>query len=133
MSKKLLLLILIPIVIIALAGIIGVAGKSGDVQKIKENPAQTTGTIVESDNLNEYNTNGCWIYFEYAVNGKTYKHCQKYHGWKKEDNYFLKCSFPVVYCVDDPDLSRLLIIADEYEEFELVQPDSLKKYNGRIL
>jgi|GEM_PF-6881413 len=132
MSKKL-ILILIVIIVIAAGGIIGFAGKQGDAQKIKAHPAQTTGTIVESDKLTEYNTNGCWIYFEYTVSGKTYKHCQKYHGWEKADNYFLHYKFPVVYCAEDPDLGRLLITADEYEEFGIAQPDSLKKYNGRIL
>lgn len=133
MSKKLKLLIFIPILVIAIGGIIGVVSKGNDVKKIKSNPGQTTATIVEYDNLNEYNTNGCWIYFEYTVDGKKYKHCQKYHGWKKEDNYFLKRSFPVIYCIDDPDLSCLLIIEGEFENFGLVQPDSLKQYNGRIL
>lgn len=132
MSKKL-KLALIPIVLIAVVGVFGFMGKSNDVKKIKAHPKQTIATIVEADNLNEYNTNGCWIYYEYTVEGKTYKHCQKYHGWRKEDNFFLKRTFPLIYCADDPDACRLLIIADEYERFGLVQPDSLKKYNGRIL
>jgi hypothetical protein len=132
LSKKL-KLTLIPVAVIAVFGIIGIFSKSGDIKKIKANPKLTTATIVEHDNLGEYNTNGCWIYFEYSVNGRKYKHCQKYHGWTKEDNYFLKCTFPLVYFRDDPGLSRLLITEDEYNEFDIAQPDSLRKYNGRIL
>jgi hypothetical protein len=132
MSKKV-KIIFVLLLAIAGAGIFGVMGKAKDLEKIKANPGQTTATIVEYDNLKEYNTNGCWIYFEYSVDNKKYKHCQKYHGWKKEDNYFLRQNFPLVYCVQDPDLSRLLIIEDEYTTFNLIQPDSLKKYNGRIL
>ncbi len=134
MTKKVILIFFsVVIVIIAIGGIAGFSGKAKDVKKIKANPAQTIAVIVETDNLTEYNTNGCWIYYEYTVSGKKYKHCQKYHGWKKEDNYFLKRSFPVVYCVDDPDLARLMIIEDEFKNFGFVQPDSLKQYNGRIL
>jgi hypothetical protein len=114
-------------------GIFGFSGKGKEVKKIKANPRQTICKIVEKDNLNEYNTNGCWIYYEYTVDGKKFKHCQKYHGWKKEDNYFLERTFPLIYCADDPDICRLLIIEDEYKRFDLVQPDSLKKYNCRIL
>ena len=62
-----------------------------------------------------------------------HQHCQKYHGSKKEDNYFINYTFPIVYCAENPDLSRLLIIEDEFQEFNLIQPDSLKQYNGRIL
>ncbi|MBA2610898.1 MAG: hypothetical protein H0U95_02935 [Bacteroidetes bacterium] len=133
MSKKLKVAIIVAITIIAVCGFVGFAGKAKDVKKIKANPKQTIATIVEFDNLQEYNTNGCWIYYEYTVSAKKYKHCQKYHGWKKEDNYFLKRSFPLVYCAEDPDLSRLLIIEEEFKTFGLIQPDSLKKYNGRIL
>ena len=132
MSKKVKFILLI-IAAITVAGVLGFAGKAKDVKKIKANPKQTIATIVEKDNMQEYNTNGCWIYYEYTVNGKKYRHCQKYHGWKKEDNYFLQRTFPLIYCADNPDLCRLLIIEDEYKTFNLVQPDSLKKYNGRIL
>jgi len=121
------------LLIIVIGGIYGFASKSKDVKKIKANPKQTIATIVAFDNLNEYNTNGCWIDYQYTVDGKRYKHSKKYHGWKKEDNYFMNRTFPVIYCVDNPDLSRLLIIESEYQRFGLVQPDSLKKYNGRIL
>lgn len=134
MSKKIAIIFFsIIIIVIIISGIFSAFGKSGDLKKIKANPVQTTATVVESDRLTEYNTNGCWIYYEYSVDGKTYKHCQKYHGWKKEDNYFLNQTFPLVYCESNPDLSSLLIIEDEFKEFNLVQPDSLKKYNGRIL
>ncbi|MDF2435720.1 MAG: hypothetical protein K0Q95_96 [Bacteroidota bacterium] len=131
LSKK--LLIIIPLAVIILGGIYGVISKGSDEEKIKKDPKQTTGTIVEYDNLREYNTNGCWIYYEYSVDGKSYKHCQKYHGWNKEDNFFMHYTFPVVYSNEDPDLSRLLIIEEEFKNFGLTQPDSLKKYNGRIL
>jgi len=133
MSKKIKFIAIPILLIIAVGGICGFASKSKDVKKIKANPKQTIATIVAFDNLNEYNTNGCWIDYQYIVEGKTYKHSKKYHGWKKEDNYFMNRTFPVIYCADNPDLSRLLIIESEYQRFDLVQPDSLKKYNGRIL
>lgn len=132
MSNKL-KFIIISLAVIIIGGIYGFIIKGNDVKKIKANPKQTVAVVVEKDNLTEYNTNGCWIYYEYVVDDKKYKRCQKYHGWKKEDNYFLGRSFPLVYCGDNPDLARLLIIEDEFKRFNLTQPDSLKKYNGRIL
>jgi hypothetical protein len=130
-SKK--FLIIIPLAIIIIAGIYGIISKNSDEEKIKKDLGQTIGTIVEYDNLKERNTNGCWIYYQYSVGGTTYKHCQKYNGWKKEDNFFMRYTFPVVYSIADPDLSRLLITQDEFSNFNIAQPDSLKKYNGRIL
>ncbi|MFL5753735.1 MAG: hypothetical protein ACJ76F_10025 [Bacteroidia bacterium] len=133
MSKKIKLISIIALTVIVVGGIYGFAGKAKDIKKIKANPKQTIAKIVEKDNLQEYNTNGCWIYYEYVIEGKKYKHCKKYHGWRKEDNYFLQRTFPLIYCADNPDISHLLIIEDEFKKFDLVQPDSLKKYNGRIL
>lgn len=133
MSKKtILLLVSLILITIIVGGIYGVVSKSNDLETIKAKPVQSTAIIVEHDNLNEYNTNGCWIYYQYTIAGTTYKHSQKYHGWQKEDNFFQNYSLPIVYFEENPDLSRLLITENEFEEFNIPQPDSLKKYNGRI-
>lgn len=108
--------------------------KNDQVSKITANPKQTICKVVgrgipKKSSDTHY---GVWIDYEYAIEGKTYKHQKKYYFPKNDELYFNGMSFPLIYCVDDPDLNRILIIDSDFEEFHIQQPDSLKRYNGKI-
>jgi len=134
MSKGKLIGIIVGVAIITCI-IWSTMNKSNRDERIKSNLVQSTAKIISHD-IPKSSGGGkysVWIEYEYGVAGKTWAHKKKYHFKVDQENYFVGKTFPIIYNKIDPDDSRLLIIASEYEEFDLVQPDSLKKYNEIII
>ncbi|MCD6018113.1 MAG: hypothetical protein K0S53_1234 [Bacteroidetes bacterium] len=133
MSKGLIVAIFVGVIFIT-----GVAfsfiTKGNDIKKIKSNPKQTVCKVVDHDIPKKSSDThyGVWIRYEYEVNGSVYKHLRKYYFPKDDEQYFVGLSFPLIYCADDPDVNRILILKENFDEFDLPQPDSLKQYNGKI-
>jgi hypothetical protein len=114
--------------------VISMVIKNGDVERIKENPKHSYAKIVghgipKKSSDSHY---GVWIDYAYEINGVNYTHSKKYYFPEDDELYFQGKYFPLVYSGNDPDLSRLLIINEDFEEFGLTQPDSLSLYNGKI-
>lgn len=133
MSKGLIVALIV--VGIFIAGItISYFMKGNDIKMIKAKPKQTICKVVDHDIPKKSSDThyGVWISYQYEVNGNVYKHSRKYFFPKDDEQYFVGMTFPLIYSADDPDVSRILILKENFEEFNLVQPDSLKQYNGRI-
>ncbi len=134
MSKKLIIGIIIGTAIVGCI-IWDTMRKVERDDRIKSNLIKSTAKIISHD-IPKSSGGGkysVWIEYEYLVDGKTIAHKKKYHFKVDQQNYFVGKTFPVIYNKIDSDDSRLLIIASEYEEFDLVQPDSLKMYNDIII
>jgi hypothetical protein len=108
--------------------------KDKQIEKIKANPKQTVCKVIGHDIPKKSSDThyGVWIEYEYTVGGKNYNHKSKYYFPKDDDTYFVGQSFPLIYCIYDPDAHRILIIKDNFEPCGIQQPDSLKKHNGFI-
>ncbi len=134
MSKTLIISIIAATVIVGCI-IWDAVGKNKKDDSIKSNFASATATIISHDIPKRYSDTqySVWIEYEYKVDGKRFAHKKKYSFKIDQENYFVGKTFPVIYNKTDPDESRLLIIATEFQEFNLVQPDSLKIYNDIII
>lgn len=133
MSKGLIVTIIV--VVIFIAGVtISFLMKGNDIKKIKANPKQTVCKVIGHDIPKKSSDThyGVWVRYQYEVNGSVYEHLKKYYFPKDDEQYFVGLSFPLIYCTNDPDVSRILILKENFDEFGLVQPDSLKQYNGKI-
>lgn len=121
--------------IIFISGIIwSSVSKNNDVKKIKANLKQTTCKIISRSIPKKSSDThyGTFIKYEYSVDGKRYEWSKKYFFPKDDTTYFVGQTFPLVYCANNPEISRVLILDVNFEEFGLMQPDSLKQYNGVI-
>lgn len=101
--------------------------RNSDDNYLRTNPSLTTAKIVNR-NL-DGKGRGNWIEYEFVIDNKTFGGSKKYYGLSQRDNYLMGKHFPVLYSKKDPSVNRLLILQNEFEEFDLIQPDSLKKYN----
>jgi hypothetical protein len=133
MSKGLVVAIVMAVIFIT-GVVISSIVKGSDLKKIKANPEQTVAKVVDHDIPKKSSDThyGVWITFEYEVNDKVYKHSSKYFFPEEDEQYFMGQTFPLIYSKDDPDVSRILIVNENFEEFDLIQPDSLKQYNGKV-
>ncbi len=122
--------------VIVITGIVySTVNKNIEIQKIKANPKQGTAKITERDipTKSSDDAYGVWLTYEYDVDGKHFRRTKKYYFKKNIDDYLVGYNLPFIYCQDNPEYSCLLILESEYQEFGLPQPDSLKKYNKRMI
>lgn len=108
--------------------------KHNDVKKIKNNMSQTTCKVISRSIPKKSSDThyGTFIKYEYTIDGKRYEWSKKYFFPKDDTIYFVGQTFPLVYCTTEPEISRILILDVNFEEFDLPQPDSLKIYNGVV-
>jgi hypothetical protein len=101
--------------------------QNSEDQYLKDNPNLTTAKIIDWDPGAKGGAR--LLNYEFIIDNKTYNGSKSYYGLSQRNNYLLNKYFPVIYSSKDPNVNRLLIIENEFKEFGLIQPDSLKKYN----
>ena len=101
--------------------------RNSDDNYLKTNPSLTMAKIIDWNV--DGKGSGNWIKYEFVIDNKTFGGSKKYYGLSQKDNYLMNKYFPIIYSQKDPNINRLLILENEFQEFDLVQPDSLKKYN----
>lgn len=129
-------IILITMGLLVLAGIIySSLTKNNKARAIKANPGQTNARIVDksipkvtSSTLTEVTYQSRYNY-EFEVNGKKFTGLSERYNFQIEhENAIMNKTFPVIYDEKDPQKSSILILQRDFEEYDLVQPDSLKNY-----
>ena len=110
------------IVIITLI-ISGVYSSSLKNKEILKNKALTSGTITGYSFDKGRGHNGVYVYYEYIVNNKK---IQDKFLWEYRSDSFVGLTFPVIYNQNDIESNRMLILPDDFANFNLDFPDSLK-------
>jgi hypothetical protein len=87
----------------------------------------TSATIT---NWNHSAKAGIWLDYEFKIDQQTFSGGRKYYELKSDyAKYLVGKQFPIIYSPNEPDNNALLIIPADYDEFGLVRPDSLVKYD----
>ena len=91
-----------------------------DAREIKENLGITYGEVTKVLR-GGYKGGVLTAYFRYTVDNVSYEFSRPVSSRKVWGN-----RFPVVYSKINPVISRILIEADDFKEFDLAFPDSLR-------
>jgi hypothetical protein len=129
-------IILITMGILVVGGIIySTINNSKIYNSIAANPKKGTAEIIErsipkvtSTTLTDARYTSRFKY-KYEISDVKYEGLQNYSFDIKHQDDLIGKTFPMIYDAKNPQNSRLLILEQEYQDFGLQQPDSLKKYN----
>ncbi len=96
-----------------------------DKEKLLKKHNLTTAVIFD---WNHDSKSGYWLDYEYFVNSVRYEHSTKDQELSREKiKSLIGKSFPLVYFPGDPDNSQLLYRPIDFNEYNIIPPDSLFK------
>ncbi len=126
--------ILLVIIIVSFATFftINVIRSNEEEKKLKANPCFSIAKIINAYYNIGKGSDGIHVDYEFYHENKKITGHEIYYGTGPKKKYFLNKSFPVIYLKEDPTINQIMIVWQEYEKYNLPQPDSLMKYNNRI-
>ena len=67
--------------------------------------------------------------FVFEANGLPYENLRSFGPYKEKWSHFVGRSFPVIYNINDPSMSEILVFPSDFAKFKLKYPDSLEWVN----
>jgi hypothetical protein len=96
-------------------------------KQLKKNGITTTAKIT---NWRMDAKSGKHLDYEFTMDNKTYVGSKLYFGLDVyEAKSLVGKTFPVIFVSNDPDKNQLLIKSEEFIDYRVTRPDSLKQYD----
>lgn len=113
--------------IFLLIGLIGwgIFKQYSEKNAIKENPAWVWGEVFDT-HLEGNGYHG--LAYKYVVNGEIYHASERYnHNLDISIDACVGYQFRVLYSKEKPEISRMLLVEQDYKEFDIMVPQVIKK------
>jgi hypothetical protein len=121
-SKKTILNISIPVVVLGGILLIGKVRQSAFIGKIQGNPVFAKGIIQRVEYKNKH---GYVVTYSFPINDRFMIATVSGDKYQPVRTYIIGKSFPVIYSAKEPEYNSMLILPDDFKRYNVAFPDSL--------